>query len=239
MLRILIADDEPLARRALSRLLRHHADTEVVGETESLTQTIAQVERLRPDLVLLDIDLGDGDGFRLFAQTASPPLVIFVTAHAEFAVDAFAVEAVDYLLKPVPQERFDVALDRARRQLAVPDGLAPVMELRTPGRIVRTMPSDIVAIRAEGDFSRIHFVEQSPLMILRSIGQLEAQLRTPPFVRLGRSIMVNTDHVRSLVLHSRDEARLTLGGVAEPFVLGRAATSRLKVAMSVSGGRIS
>lgn len=232
MFRVLIADDEPLARRALQRLLRSHADTELVGEADSLAQTIAQVEHLRPDIVLLDINLGDGDGFRLFATSSRPPLVIFVTAHAEYAVDAFAVEAVDYLLKPVPQDRFDAALERARRQLAPPDGGCPMIDLRTPGRIVRTMPSGIVAVLAEGDFSRIHFVDQPPLMILRSIGQLEAQLPTPPFLRLGRSIMVNTSHIRYLTVHSRDEARLTLGGMAEPVMLGRAATSRLKTALS-------
>jgi len=220
-----------LARRALRRLLAAHADAEVVGEAESLAEVIRRVAEQRPDLVLLDIELGDGDGFGLFGAVAEAPRVIFVTAHAEHAVAAFDVAAVDYLLKPVTQERFDAALARVRAA-RVSREVEGLIELRTPGRIVRTRPDGIVAVRAEGDFSRVHLVGQPPLMILRSIGQFEAMLPDPPFLRLGRSIMVNADHVRGIETRSRDETWLMLAGMGEPVILGRAAAMRLRAGMA-------
>jgi two-component system LytT family response regulator len=232
MLRVLIADDEPLARRALRRLLAPHADAAAVGEADSLARTLALAAELRPDLVLLDIELGDGDGFRLFAGLPHPPRVIFVTAHAEYAVDAFAVEAVDYLLKPVAQPRFDEALARARRLLAAPPGPAPPIELRTPSRLVRARPADILVIRAEGDFSHVHLDGQAPLMILRSLARFEALLPAPPFLRLGRSLIVNTDRIASLAARSRDEALLALHGLPDPIPLGRAAATRLRQSLA-------
>lgn len=236
MLRILIADDEPLARRALRRLLEPHADVALAGEAESLAQTVELVARERPDLVLLDIELNDGDGFKLFAATPAPPPVIFVTAYSDYAVDAFAVEAIDYLLKPVAQPRFDLALERARRLLARPARASEVIELRSPSRTVRARPADILAVRAEGDFSHVHFADQPPLMILRSLSQFEAQLPAPPFLRLGRSLIVNCDRVRAIEARSRDETRLVLAGLAEPIPLGRAAALRLRQALAAGQG---
>lgn len=233
MLRVLIADDEPLARRALRRLLAPHANIDIVGEADSVAQAIDLVGRLRPELILLDIEMNDGDGFDLLAAMEAPPKVVFVTAYAEHAVEAFAVDAVDYLLKPVTQERLDAALDRVRRAMASDaKGADDLIELRSPSRVVRAAPADILAVRAEGDFSHVHFTDQPPLMILRNIGQFEALLPCPPFLRLGRSIIVNCDRIRSLDTRSRDEVRLALHGMAEPIALGRAAAARLKQALS-------
>lgn len=232
MLRILIADDEPLARRALRRLLAPHADVEIVGDAESVAQAMEAIARLRPDLILLDIDFNGDDGFDLLAAMPERPGVIFVTAYAEYAVEAFAVEAIDYLLKPVAQERLDAALDRARRLIApLPKG-RETLELRAPGRLLRCAPGDILAIEAEGDFSRVHVARQPPLMILRSIGQFEAALPSPPFLRAGRSILVNCDRIRSVTTRSRDEARVLLDGMSDPIRLGRVAAARLRRALA-------
>lgn len=233
MLRVLIADDEPLARRALRRLLASHAEVEIVGEADGVKQTIELVARLRPDLLLLDIEMNDGDGFDALSAMETPPKVVFVTAYAEHAVEAFAVEAVDYLLKPVAQERLDAALERVRRLMAAgPKHADDIIELRSPSRVVRSARSDILAVRAEGDFSHVIFASQPPLMILRNIGQFETLLPSPPFVRLGRSIIVNGERIRSITTRSRDEVRLTLEGMAEPIPLGRAAAARLKQALA-------
>lgn len=232
MLRVLIADDEPLARRALRRLLAPHEDVEIVGEAESIAQAMELIGLLHPALILLDIEFNGADGFELLAAMADPPRVIFVTAYAEYAVDAFAVEAIDYLLKPVAQPRLDAALDRARRLLAPPPKEPATLELRAPGRLLRCVPGDILAIEAEGDFSRVHVADQPPLMILRNIGHFEAVLPCPPFLRAGRSILVNCDRVRGLDMRSRDEVKLTLVGKAEPITLGRTAAGRLKQALA-------
>ncbi|SCW70662.1 LytR/AlgR family response regulator transcription factor [Ancylobacter rudongensis] len=232
MLRILIADDEPLARRALRRLLAPHTDVEIVGEAESVAQAMELIGQLQPALILLDIEFNGADGFDLLAGMADPPRVIFVTAYAEYAVDAFAVEAIDYLLKPVAQPRLDAALDRARRLLAATPKGHDTLELRAPGRLLRCTPGDILAIEAEGDFSRVHVAEQPPLMILRSIGQFEALLPSPPFLRAGRSILINCDRIRSVQTRSRDEARVVLEGMSDPVILGRAAAARLRQALA-------
>lgn len=231
MLRVLIADDEPLAVRALRRLLAPHADIEIVGEADSVASAMERIGRLRPDLILLDIELNGGDGFDLLAAMDAPPRVIFVTAYAEYAVEAFAVEAVDYLLKPVAPARLDAALDRVRRLSTVAPKVEAVVELRSPGRVVRCVPADILAVQAEGDFSRVHVADQPPLMILRNVGQFETDLPSPPFLRLGRSIIVNCDRIRSIDTRSRDKVCLTLQGMAEAIWLGRAAAVRLKQAL--------
>lgn len=237
MLRVLIADDEPLARRALRRLLAPHPDVDIVGEADSAAQTVAQAARLRPELILLDIAMNDGDGFGALAAMEEPPRVVFVTAHAGHAVEAFAVEAVDYLLKPVPQDRFDLALERVRRLRAVsPAGTGDLIELRSPGRIVRCPPADILAVRAEGDFSRIHIADRPALMILRNIGQFERTLPCPPFARIGRSVIVNCDRVLGVDAPSRDDVRVLLQGMAEPIRLGRAAGARLRQALAARRG---
>ena len=231
MLRALIVDDERLARQAMRRLLAAHPNVEIVGEAETLDEAVAAIERTEPQLVFLDIELGNrGDGFDLLARLARPPLIVFVTAYAEYAVDAFSVNAVDYLLKPVDPARLAEALARAGRQLALasqPPGPG-VVELRMPKRIVLAAPTDIVALRAEGDFTRVFVAGQPALMILRSLGQFETSLPAPPFVRLGRSVMINRDRLRGIEAPSRAAGRLTLEGLAEPLSISRAAATRLR-----------
>lgn len=231
-MRVLIVDDEPLARSALRRLLAAHPEIEIADEADSLASAKAALEKLRPDLVFLDIELdgSDGDGFDLLEGMERPPVVIFVTAFAQYAVDAFAINATDYLLKPVDPARLAAALARAERQLvlaALPPGPG-VVELKTPKRTVLTAPADIVALCAEGDFTRVFVVAEPALLILRSLGQFEAFLPAPPFVRLGRSVMINRDRLRGIEAPSRAAGRLTLEGLAEPLSISRAAATRLR-----------
>ncbi|MFG1477936.1 LytTR family DNA-binding domain-containing protein [Xanthobacter sp. V4C-4] len=236
MLRVLICDDEPLARRALRRLMAGH-DVDIVGEAESVAQTLDLIAATRPDLIFLDIKLNGGDGFDLLAASDDLPKVVFVTAHAEYAVEAFAVEAVDYLLKPVAPERLAAALERVRRLMAgdrkEPGGR---IALRAASRAVFCEFADIVAVRAEGDFSHVLLREQAAMMVLRSLGQFETQLPSPPFFRLGRSLIINRERVRGLDARDRDAVRVTLAGLAEPLVIGRAAAARLREVMEGRDG---
>ena len=229
-MRVLIVDDEPLARAALRRLLAAH-DVEIVGEADSAETARLEVVRLQPDLILLDIELGGGsDGFDLIDTLERPPVVIFVTAFAEHAVEAFAVNAVDYLLKPVEPARLEVALARAARQRAlsaIPPGPG-VIELKTPRRTVFVAPVEIVAISADGDFTRVFVAGQPAVMILRTLAHFEELLPAPPFVRLGRSVMINRDRLRSLEVPTRSTGRLVLDGMEHPLAIGRAAMARLR-----------
>jgi two-component system LytT family response regulator len=232
--RVLIVDDEPLARSAMRRLLAAHPTVEIVGEAESTAGALSAIERTQPQLVFLDIELGGGDGFDLLAALEQPPIVVFVTAYAQHAVEAFAVDAVDYLLKPVAPERLAESLARVERQLAQAALPADpvVIELKTPKRTVLAHPAEIVALRADGDFTRVHVAGQPEVMIWRSLAHFESLLPSPPFLRLGRSLIINRDRLRNIETPSRAEARLALEGMAEPLILGRAAAARLREALA-------
>ncbi|SDX53825.1 two component transcriptional regulator, LytTR family [Albimonas donghaensis] len=239
----MIVDDEPLAIRALTRLLAAHPEVELVGAAGSLTEGRAAIEAARPDAVFLDVDLGEGDGFELMKTLGAPsrpaPCVVFVTAHSRHAVDAFAIEAADYLLKPVTPERLADALRRLRRRLAdaakggAGDAPPPEMlELRMPSRTLLVEPARLAALTAEGDFTRVHLADEPSLLILRTLSQFEAQLPDPPFHRLGRSVMVNLDRVRRIVARDRNLAHVTLEGGEAPLALGRTASARLRAALA-------
>jgi two-component system LytT family response regulator len=236
VLRALIVDDEHLARQAMRRLLGAHPEVEVVGEADGVAGALREIERGRPQLVFLDIELGGADGFDLLASLERPPAVVFVTAYAEHAVEAFAVDAVDYLLKPVDPLRLAESLKRVERQLALdaqspPPAAAGVIALRTPKRTVLARPNEIVALRADGDFTHVFVAEQPALMMWRTLGHFENLLPSPPFLRLGRSLIVNRDRLRRVETPSRESARITLQGMAETLDLGRAAAARLREAL--------
>lgn len=239
MLRALIVDDERLARQAMRRLLSAHPEVEIVGEAESLAQAIEAIRSLAPDVVFLDIALGDGDGFELIAALERQPLVVFVTAYAEYAVEAFGVDAVDYLLKPVEPERLAEALVRVERKLARPAearaARPSVIALKTPKRTVMAEPQEIAALRADGDFTRVLLADRPEVMIWRTLAHFEAVLPSPPFFRLGRSLIVNRDRLRKVEAPSREGATITLQGIAESLVVGRTAAQRLRELLADDG----
>lgn len=244
MLRVLIVDDEPLARSAMRRLLAAHPTVEIIGEAATVADAMSAIERWQPQLVFLDIELGGGDGFDLLAALERPPMVVFVTAYAEHAVEAFAVDAADYLLKPVAPERLAESLARVERLLmsaSPPSGQGAtsptVIELKTPRRTVLAAPAEIVALQADGDFTRVHLEYQPAVMIWRTLGHFEDLLPSPPFLRLGRSLIINRDRLRRIETPSRASARVTLQGIADPLILGRAAATRLREALAADKSR--
>ena len=240
MLRVVIVDDEHLARQAMRRLLVAHPDVEIAGEAESLAGAIDLFGRTRPQLLFLDIELGGGDGFDLLAALEPPPIVVFVTAYPQYAAVAFAVEAADYLLKPVEPERLAESLDRVRRRLAQAHGLtsgpsqgaSELIELKTPRRTVLAAPGEIAALRADGDFTRVLLADRPEVMIWRTLAHFESLLPAPPFLRLGRSLIINRDRLRSIEAQSREGAQITLLGIAEPLSIGRTAAQRLREALA-------
>ena len=238
-MRVLIIDDEPLARSAMRRLLAAHPTVEIVGEADSTQQAISAIEHTQPQLVFLDIELGGGDGFDLLAALERPPIVVFVTAYTEHAVEAFAVDAVDYLLKPVAPERLAESLARVQRQLAqaAPTAGSGVIELRTPKRTLLAQPAEIVALRADGDFTRVHVADQPEVMIWRTLAHFESLLPSLPFLRLGRSLIINRDRLRRIETPSRATAYITFDGMIEPLAIGRAAATRLRDVLAANKAR--
>ena len=207
-LRILIADDEPLASDRLRLLLDRVPSATHVGTAIDGTKAIALAETVRPDVVMLDIAMPGLDGIevaRALSRTAHSPAIIFVTAFNEFAVAAFEVAAVDYLMKPVDSTRLKRALDRARAFLAQrgPASAAPQREMpryldefwaSDMSGLVRIAARDIDRVSAERDYMRLHVAARSWL-IHHSMAALEEGLDPALFVRLHRSAIVRRDTI--------------------------------------------
>jgi two-component system, LytTR family, response regulator AlgR len=212
-LRILLVDDEPLAVERLELLLGRFPGTEVVGTANDGEAALEIAESLSPDLVLLDIAMPGMDGIdvaRALSESAVDPAVVFVTAFDNFAVAAFDVAAIDYLMKPVQPERLERALDRVRAHLAGGDRAgrrrmpAHVEEFWVPDHsgLVRIAASDIARVTAERDYMRLHVGARSWL-IHRTIAKLEEDLDPALFLRVHRSVILRRDTITSLY---RDEA---------------------------------
>jgi len=217
VIRALVVDDEALARRGVRQLLAAHDDVEVVGECGDGRSALAALGDLTPDLLFLDIQMPECDGFTVLRTAAesrgadSLPLTIFLTAYEEFALDAFEVEAVDYLVKPVGEQRFDEAMRRVRRRLAQATTLPvagetqhtepppPVRHLvvaTASGRRVVQL-EDIDWIGADDYYVSV-YTGGRRLLLRESMASLEARLDPARFVRIHRGAMVNIGRVREL-----------------------------------------
>jgi len=227
--RALIVDDERLARVALRAMLTAHPELEVVGEAASGTQAAAAIKGLAPHLVFLDIEMPELDGFRVLAELApyDRPVVVFVTAHRQFALEAFGVSAVDYVLKPVSRQRLASAVRRALRMLrgeALESGGGQAMEraaregprtgrlaVRDRDRLVFVDPADVRWFEVYGNYLRLA-VGGRQLLLRTTLQAVAAKLDPDAFVRISRSLLVNLRYVQS-VRHQEDgRFELTLAG---------------------------
>lgn len=218
-IRALIVDDEALARRGIRQYLEAEADIEVVGECSDGIAAIDAIEALQPDLVFLDISMPEADGFDVVAAVGPDnlPATIFVTAYDQYAVRAFEIHALDYLLKPVEPERIQAALTRARVQLSArPDGLAarvaavlgelgsgPArrhvrrLPIKKNGRVIVVDINDVLRFEATGNYIQVHTREHMHLL-RETLTGLEARLDPDYFVRVSRSCIVSARHIREL-----------------------------------------
>jgi two-component system LytT family response regulator len=216
--RTLIVDDELLARERLRQLLESEPEIELVGECADGNEAVAAIQREAPDLIFLDIQMPELDGFGvLHAITADPPpVIVFVTAHDKFALRAFEVHAVDYLLKPFDRERFKKALSRALERVKHREGgpqkqgqAAVLTELKPParplerlavktgGRVIFVKLTDIDYIEAAHNYVELHVEKQSHLL-RETLNAIEARLPVEKFVRISRSVIVNIERVKEL-----------------------------------------
>ena len=233
MLRILIIDDEALARQHLRQLLAEHSDVEVAGEAASVAEALKLIEEEKPDALFLDVRMPGANGMTLAQGLVDPPKIVFVTAHAEHAVEAFDAQAVDFLLKPVRPSRLATALERVRSK--EPGGTAWQMKdkvcFKTPQRTIIVEPRLIIALEADGDFTQVLIKGEVPIMICHNLSYYEKILPSPPFLRLDRSLMINLDRVNKIEPEGKDHERLILAGVQKSFSLGRAEHRRLAEAI--------
>jgi two-component system, LytTR family, response regulator len=212
-LRVVLADDERPARRFLANLLKTFPDVEVVGEASNGREALDLIEQTRPALALLDLQMPELDTARLLTAGAAP-MVAFVTAYDEFAVQAFELNAVDYLLKPVERERLAATLSRAREREASGDrsrGLAAAsaaLEAATKRQFLERIPvrkraevvilpvKQIAFIVAEGELLHLTTVANERYTISHRLHALEARLDPRRFVRLGRGTLVAVDLIQ-------------------------------------------
>jgi two-component system LytT family response regulator len=238
-LRVVVADDEPIGRQRLVRLLQAEPDTDVVAACADGEEAVEAIREHIPDVVLLDIQMPQLDGFEVVAALgeADQPAVIFVTAHDQYAVRAFEVHAFDYLLKPVDQERLREAIGRAvatpgstpqgsttRRILTLLEELSARERARGRDRLVVRTPERAFFLRSEaidwieaaGKFVHLH-VGRAVHALRESMAELEQELDPARFVRISRSVIVNLDRIQEIqpwfqgdyVLILTDGTRLT------------------------------
>jgi two-component system, LytTR family, response regulator LytT len=212
--RALLVDDEAPARSELRYLLQAHPEVKVVGEAASAAEAIELAHEVRYDVVFLDVEMPGASGLETaphVREQRDPPAVVFVTAHAEYAVDAFAVEAFDYLLKPVDPERLARVVERLRERShenAAPIDRVPVV---AGSRTELLDPEQVHYAQAEGDYSRVHTYDRAYLCTM-SLGELADRLG-PRFARIHRSYLVNLGKVAG-VRRSTDRYRLQLADEA-------------------------
>jgi two-component system LytT family response regulator len=221
-MRVVIVDDEPLARRGIRQLLKPHPDVDVVGEARNGREAVRVLRTLEPDLVFLDVQMPEMDGFAVLRQLDRVPAVIFVTAYDSFAVRAFETHALDYLVKPVHEQRFHDSLQRARARMRSDDALALSDRLATllgspasaesaperadqARRLVVTVngadllldPGEIEWIEADDYYAAVHTRGRRHL-IRESLDSLARRLDPSRFVRVHRSAIVNLANVREI-----------------------------------------
>lgn len=235
---VIIIEDEFPARRGLRRMLEKHEDVHVLAEADDLSGARALVEEHRPDVVFLDVEIPGGGGFDLLESLSRETRIVFVTAHSQHAAKAFEVGALDYILKPVRAERVAQALDRVRQSCAQPvmrvlDGVPRHhITLRDKKRTLVLPLEKVAALVADGDFTLFMISGEKPMLMGTTLGVYESRLPGYPFVRIGRSLIINILQINSLEILSRDVALLKLLGVVEPLELGRTATAKLREVMA-------
>ena len=253
-IRTLIVDDEPMARERVLSLLHQQPDIEVVGECADGAQALSAIERLEPELVFLDVQIPVMDGFGVIRALAPQrlPLVVFTTAYDEYALRAFEVHALDYLLKPFDGPRFLRTLDRARerlerqragdlgkRLLAMVQDLKPEpaqppdrLVVKSGGRIFFIRTDEIEWVDAAGNYVRLH-VKGEAHLFRETMSAMEARLDPGRFARIHRSHIVNVDRIKALLPGTGDHAVILRSGVRLP--LSRGYKDRLQERMGRPG----
>jgi two-component system, LytTR family, response regulator len=210
-IKTLIVDDERLAREKVRALLADDADIEIVGECANGADAIVAVRKQRPDLVFLDVEMPGANGFQVLQRLRGErlPMVVFITAHDEYAVRAFEVEAIDYVMKPFDRKRFTDALRRAKRQMNEPEEEAEGRILRLLERMLKPLDHFVVKqrdrtfllpvpeidwIEAEGKYVRLHAAGAAHL-VRESIGDVEERLDARRFLRIHRGTIVNVKRI--------------------------------------------
>lgn len=229
--RALIVDDEAAARKDLRELLAAHQEIEIVGEAKNVTDALAQFRKTKPNLIFLDVQMPRRDGFSLLPDLIPVPDIIFVTAYDCFAVRAFEVNAVDFLVKPIAAERLSLSLARlGRNEKRRPQRFdeQDLIILHSDLQVRVVLPREITHIEAVQNYSRVHIASRNPILMRRRMAEWMKVLPEKLFCRPYRSLIVNRRAVKELLPLPRKHAALTFSGEASPLHLGRGPARRLR-----------
>lgn len=244
-MKTLLIDDERLARKELGTLLSEFKEVEIVGECQNAQEAKEMIERLTPDLIFLDIQMPGKSGFDLLEELDYVPRVIFVTAYDEYAIKAFEVNALDYLLKPVEPQRLAAAIDRISKDIeaerehdqnSFSEGRKILSQhdqifLKDGERCWLVKLDEVRMFESEGNYVRVFFKQSKPL-ILKSLNNLEHRLNPLEFFRVNRKYIVNLKWIDNIEPWFNGGLQLTLS-TGEKVEVSRRQTARFKDLMSL------
>jgi two-component system LytT family response regulator len=234
-LKAIIVDDERLARVNLRKLLEPHTQIEIVGEASSCQGAVDLINMFNPQLIFLDIQLSGETGFDLLEMIDNSIKIIFVTAYDEYAMRAFEVNAIDYLLKPVNPERLKVAIERVIKKEKAQESETKSYEYSDciyvrlnnyASRFIKI--SSITFIEPVGNYSKIVTIEGKHCLVLKTLKQWQEELPDNNFVRIHRSSIVNIAHVDRIEKKSNSQQRAYLKNVPEPLEVSRRYAKNLR-----------
>jgi len=237
-IRALVVDDEPLARSNLIVLLKLDSETEIVSECGSGMEALAEIRKWKPDLVFLDVQMPECDGFDVLELLGPdlPPGIIFVTAYDQYALRAFKAGALDYLLKPFDNARFSLALGRAKERIGRSQNLPRKIErlaVKSAGQVSFLKISEIDWIEAADYYACLH-VKGRAHLLRRSLSELDQELDPAVFCRIHRSTIVNLDRVQGLELNEDGEYEVRLDNGTR-LALSRRYRKQVQSRMGVRG----
>lgn len=220
MLKVIVVDDEPLARKGMVIRLAEFPALNIVAECSNGHDAIEKIKQHQPDVVFLDVEMPGMDGFsvvkQLQAEQQSLPYIIFVTAYDHYALDAFDVNALDYVLKPVEPQRLKQAVDKLLLQHAPQEPLnskgryPDTISIKDSGEITRVPVADIDWVDAAGDYMCIHTNDGQTHILRRTMKELEQELDPALFIRVHRSAIVNVNTIAKLLMLANGEHQLML-----------------------------
>lgn len=231
----IIVDDERLARREMRRLLAEFDEIAVAGEAENLSEAVGLIERERPQIVFLDIQLGSENGFDLLERTDRDFRLVFVTAFDAYAIRAFEVNALDYLLKPVNPERLAKAIERINAETA--DEKSDLLRgfefddrifLEVGNRSVFLKVSEISHINSSGDYSEVFTIDRRKFLLEKSLREWEARLPEKHFLRIHRQTIINLEEIEEIETWFNRTFQVRLKNCPETLAVSRRYAVRLK-----------
>ena len=227
-----IIDDDHVGREWVRSLVQAHEVLMLLGEAADLEGGRTLIESARPAVIFLDIHLAGDNGFDILPHLTSPPKVVCVTSSPFHALRAFEWDAVDYLVKPITAERFSQTVQRLQRVFdsslaAVPHTVNDRVCLRSEGRMRVVRLDEILCLKADGNFTRVHLGDGSSPLIGRMLGEYEEILPRPPFFRVDRSLVVNFNRFAAVHRQSKNEGKLWFRNFSESMGIGRTAMLRI------------